>query len=62
MLTIFYTNDIIRIFFHLTEKKFTHNEAIFDQGDRANALFYISKGKANFSIKHGTVETKIFET
>jgi len=25
MLTIFYTNDIIRIFFHLTEKKFTHH-------------------------------------
>ena len=62
MLTIFYTNDIIRIFFYLTEKKFTHHESIFDQGDRANALFYISKGKVNFFAKHGTVETKIYET
>jgi CRP-like cAMP-binding protein len=55
MLTIFYTNDIIRIFFHLTEKKFTHHETVFGQDDRASALFYISKGKINFFVKHGTV-------
>lgn len=55
MLIIFYTNDIIRIFFYLTEKKFTHHENVFGQDDRANALFYVSKGKVDFIVKHGTV-------
>lgn len=62
MLSIFFSTDVIRIFFYLTEKKFTHNESVFNQGERANYLFYILKGRVDFAIKHGTMSTKIYET
>lgn len=62
MLGIFFTPDIIRIFFHLTEKKFTHHEPIFNQGERPTSLFYLSKGKVDFVVKHGGETTKIYST
>lgn len=62
MLMIFFTPEIIRIFFYLKEEKFTYNEEIFNQDERANNLFFLAKGRANFFTRHGSSNTKIYET
>ena len=62
MLTIFQTTEVIRIFFSLTEKKFTHNETVFEQGDRPTSLVYLVKGEVKYFIEHGSKKTEVYMT
>lgn len=62
MLSIFKTTEIIRVFFYLTEKKYTFQQTVFEQGDRPTALIYLMKGQVKFFLEHGNRKTEIYKT
>ena len=60
--TIFSNSLVIRFLFYLTERKYTHNEVIFEQGERSNALYYLQKGFVEFFLKTGSKMNFIYQT
>ena len=60
--TIFLNPEAIRFLFHLTERKYTSNQQVFDQYERANSLVYLHKGLVQLRLKLRDTMYFLYET
>lgn len=60
MINIFQSTAATRFLFNLVEKKYTTDEQVVNQGDRAMILNYLHKGKMEFTVFSGTQQFVIY--
>lgn len=54
IINIFQSSTATKFLFNLVEKKYTFDEQVSNQGERALSLNYLHKGKMAFTVACGT--------
>lgn len=62
MVNIFQSTAATRFLFRLVERKYTMDEQVVSQGDRAMVLNYLHKGSMDFTVESGTQQFLIYQS
>ena len=62
MINIFQSTTATKFLFNLVEKKYTFEEQVLNQGERALSLNYLHKGKMEFSVFCGNQKVVIYKS